>query len=49
MKALEKLKFIKSNLMKYAITEKNVMVLNDNPFIIKLHYAFQTEDKLFLV
>ena len=42
MKALEKQKFIKNNLLKYAITEKNVMVLNNNPFIVKLYFAFQT-------
>lgn len=35
--------------MRYAITEKKVMQLSAHPFIIKLNYSFQTNDKLFLV
>ncbi len=36
-------------MIKYAITERNVMANMDFPFIVKLRFAFQTFDKLFLV
>jgi hypothetical protein len=49
MKGLEKKRFLNSNLLRYALTEKNVMVLNNSPFIVKLFFAFQTVNKLFLV
>ncbi len=42
MKGLEKKRFLNSNLLRYALTEKNVMVLNNSPFIVKLFFAFQT-------
>ena len=36
--------------MKYAVAERNVLTLTkDHPFIVSLHYAFQSKDKLFLV
>ena len=35
--------------MKYAITERNVLTFCNHPFIVKLHAAFQTFDRLFLV
>lgn len=35
--------------MKYAITERNVLSFCSHPFIVKLHAAFQTMDRLFLV
>lgn len=28
--------------------ERKILALTDHPFIAKLHYAFQTENKLFL-
>lgn len=31
------------------MTERNVLVYADHPFIIKLHYSFQNERKLFFV
>jgi len=49
MKALDKSKIAKNNLIKYARTERNVLTLTNHPFIVKLNYAFQTIDKLFLV
>jgi hypothetical protein len=49
MKALNKAKFIGQNLMKYAKAERNVMTYNRHPFIVGLHYAFQTAHKLFLI
>ena len=49
MKVLRKDKIIGQNLLKYAIAERNVLSLSDNPFIVKLYYAFQSSSKLFLV
>ena len=49
MKVLMKNKVRAQNLTKYAMTERNVMSLMDHPFIVRLRYAFQTQDKLFLI
>ena len=38
-----------NNLVKYALTERNVLSLTNHSFIVKLNYAFQTSDKLFLI
>ena len=35
--------------MKYALTERNVLSLTNHSFIVKLNYAFQTSEKLFLI
>lgn len=40
MKALDKNKIAKNNLIKYAMTERNVLSLTNHPFIVKLNYAF---------
>jgi len=40
---------MKHNLIKYALTERNVLSLTDHPFIVKLNWAFQTAEKLFLI
>ena len=31
------------------MTERNVLGISNHPFIVKLHYAFQTPEKLFLI
>ncbi len=49
MKALDKSKIQKHNLIKYAMTERNVLSMSSHPFIIGLNNAFQTRDKLFLI
>lgn len=49
MKVLKKNQLIKQNLMKYAVTERNILSVTNNPFVVKLHYAFQSEDRLMLV
>lgn len=49
MKVLRKEKIIEQNLVKYAMVERNILSTIRHPFIIKLNYAFQSEDKLFLV
>ena len=35
--------------MKYAKTERNVLTNTNHPFIVKMNFAFQTSDKLFLL
>ena len=49
MKVLKKERVLSRNLRKYAIAERNVLCVTSHPFIVKLHYAFQTEDRLFLI
>ena len=49
MKVLTKSKIRSQNLIKYALTERNVMSAMAHPFIVRLRYAFQTQDKLFLI
>ncbi|CAI2380428.1 unnamed protein product [Moneuplotes crassus] len=49
MKILKKDRIIGKNLTRYALTERNVMSISNHPFIVSLQYAFQTEDRLFLV
>lgn len=49
MKVLQKDKIISQNLIKYALTERNVLSYMKHPFIVTLNFAFQTADKLFLI
>lgn len=50
MKVLSKKRVRDQNLQKYALTERNVgSTLGDHPFIVRLLYAFQTVERLFLV
>lgn len=49
MKVLRKNKIIGQNLVKYAMTERNVMSYFNHPFIVGLKFAFQTSDKLYLI
>jgi serine/threonine protein kinase len=50
MKVLSKRKVRDQNLHRYALTERNVMAsMGDHPFIVRLQYAFQTVERLFLV
>jgi tRNA A-37 threonylcarbamoyl transferase component Bud32 len=49
MKLLNKKQVYSQNLVKYALTERNVMSVIRHPFIVSLRYAFQTVDKLFMV
>ena len=49
MKVLRKDKILGRNLTRYALTERNVLSISNHPFIVSLQYAFQTEDRLFLV
>jgi hypothetical protein len=49
MKVLSKDKIMAQNLIKYAMTERNVLSITNHPFIVKLNFSFQTSDKLFLI
>jgi serine/threonine protein kinase len=42
MKVLEKQKVLKQNLVRYALTERNVLCLASHPFIVSLNFAFQS-------
>ncbi|KAL4429689.1 hypothetical protein ABPG74_017098 [Tetrahymena malaccensis] len=49
MKVLHKSKIMRHNLTRYALTERNVLSVTKHPFIVRLNFAFQTQDKLFLI
>lgn len=48
MKIMNKTKISGQRQLQCLVAEKNIM-LNDNPFLIHLHYSFQTNDKLYFV
>jgi serine/threonine protein kinase len=50
IKILQKLAVKKKNEVKHIMAERNVLVRNiDHPFLVSLHYSFQTNDKLYFV
>jgi serine/threonine protein kinase len=49
MKVLQKEKIFGENLVKYARTERDILMRVKHPFIVKLNYAFQSNEKLYLV
>jgi len=49
MKMLRKTHLLKRGQIERTRTERKVLSVVDHPFIMKLHFAFQTEDRLFLV
>ena len=49
MKILQKSKIPELNLVRYAMTERNVLSNSKHPFIIGLNFAFQTGDRLYLI
>ena len=49
MKVLSKQKLIGNNYIKYAQTERNVLTNSQHPFIVQLKFAFQTQNKLYLI
>ena len=49
MKVLNKDKIMFQNLLKYVKAERNVLSITNHPFIVKLYFAFQTINKLFLI
>jgi serine/threonine protein kinase len=49
MKALKKKQILELDEKEHILTEKEIIETIDHPFIVKLHYAFQTDDKLYFV
>jgi protein-serine/threonine kinase len=49
MKVLKKKAMIKRNQVNHIKSERRIMELIDHPFIVKLRYAFQTPQKLYMV
>ncbi|CAD8176424.1 unnamed protein product [Paramecium pentaurelia] len=49
MKVIKKADILKYGLVEHTMLEKNVLGASKNPFVVKLKYSFQTEQKLYLV
>ena len=49
MKVLKKVTLIDRNQLDHTKTERDILQHVHNPFLMKMHYAFQTEDKLYMV
>ena len=49
MKVLSKTNIVKRKQVEHTRTERSVLGTINHPFIVRLHYAFQTEDKLYFV
>jgi serine/threonine protein kinase len=49
MKTLRKQALIQRNQIEHTTTERKIVENFDHPFLCKLHYAFQTTDKLYMV
>jgi len=49
MKVLKKEVVVRENMIGHTKAEKNILQEIDHPFIVKLHFAFQTDEKLYLV
>jgi len=49
MKVLNKNKILSQNIVRYVITERNVLSNIKHPYIVRLYYAFQTDDFLYLI
>ena len=49
MKVLNKNFLINNNQLKYAISECNILKQANFPFIINLHYSFQTNENLYMI
>jgi len=49
MKVIDKKFIVEKNEIQHTISERNILSKVNHPFIMKLFFAFQTEDKLYLV
>jgi len=49
MKVLNKSTIIARNEVDHTKSEKSILMKLEHPFLVKLHYSFQTQDKLFFV
>lgn len=49
MKAYGKKEFLLTNLARFLFSEKKIMANFDHPFLVKMHFAFQTSQKLYVL
>ena len=49
MKVLKKSNIVKRKQVEHTKTERRVLGAINHPFVVRLHYAFQTEEKLYFV
>ena len=49
MKILKKSKIIREKKIKPILSERSILEKLDHPFIVKLHWAFQSKEELFFV
>ena len=49
MKVMSKDHITKNNQIEHIMTERNILAKTKSPFIVDMQYAFQTDDKLFLI
>lgn len=49
MKVLKKQQVVSSGLVNTTMAERKILTEINHPFVVKLHYAFQSESKLYLV
>ena len=49
MKVLNKNFLVKNNHLKYAISEANILKRSSHPFVLKMHYSFQTPQNLYMI
>lgn len=49
IKILRKDDMIRKNMVSYVLAERKAMSLSKNPFVVRLFYAFQSADQLYLV
>ena len=49
VKVLDKGAIMRQNILRYAMTERKILSTINHPFVVKLRWAFQTQEKLYLV
>ena len=49
MKVLNKNFLVKNNHLKYAVSEANILKRANHPFVLKMHYSFQTPANLYMI
>jgi serine/threonine protein kinase len=49
MKVLDKQTIMRQNILRYAMTERKILSTINHPFVVKLYYALQSSDKLYLL
>jgi serine/threonine protein kinase len=49
IKVLNKSKILSQNIVRYVVTERNVLSNIKHPYIVRLYYAFQTDEYLYLI